>query len=249
MTKIIGIANHKGGVGKTTTAINLGIGLANSKKKVLLVDLDPQANLSLGLGIHNPEATIYGALKGEYELPSINISNSVDLVPSSLDLSGADIELSNEPGREFILKNLIEKVNSSYDYIVIDFPPSLGLLTVNGLVASTGLIIPLEAEFYALRGLTKLIGVIDRVKVRLNPGLKIHGLLLTKFDDRTVLNRNVLEAIESRFKKYLFKTKIRKNISLAEAPARGIDIFSYQCDSHGAEDYKNLIREFLKSGA
>jgi len=246
MTKVIGVANHKGGVGKTTTAINLGMGLANSKKKVLLIDFDAQANLTLGLGINNPETTIYGALKGEYKLPLISVNGNVDIVPSNLDLSGAEIELSNEPGREFLLKNLIDKVNSRYDYILIDCPPSLGLLTINGLVASTGLIIPLEAEFYALRGLTKLLGVIDRVKVKLNPGLKIHGLLLTKFDARTVLNRSVLEAIESKFKKELFKTKIRKNISLAEAPARGIDIFSYQCDSHGAEDYKNLIKEFLK---
>ncbi len=246
MNTVIGIANHKGGVGKTTTAINLGIGLANSKKKVLLIDFDAQANLTLGLGINNTEATIYGALKGDYKLPSININSNVDIVPSSLDLSGAEIELSGEPEREFILKNLIDKVNSRYDYILIDCPPSLGLLTINGLVASTGLIIPMEAEFYALRGLAKLLGVIDRVKVRLNTKLKIHGLLLTKFDSRTVLNRSVLEAIESKFKKELFETKIRKNIALAEAPARGEDIFSYQPDSHGAEDYKNLTREILK---
>jgi len=246
MTEVIGIANHKGGVGKTTTAINLGIGLANNKKKVLLIDFDAQANLTLGLGINNPEATIYGALKGEYKLPLISVNGNVDIVPSNLDLSGAEIELSNEPGREYLLKNLIDKVNSRYDYILIDCPPSLGLLTINGLVASTGLIIPLEAEYYALSGLTKLLGVIDKVKRRLNTGLKIHGLLLTKFDARTVLNRSVLEAMKSKFKKELFKTKIRKNIALAEAPARGEDIFSYQPDSHGAEDYKNLIKEILK---
>jgi chromosome partitioning protein len=246
MSKIISISNHKGGVGKTTSAINIGAGLNKLGKKVLLIDLDPQANLSQSLGIIEPERNIYGALRGEYKLQPIEILKGLDVIPSTLDLSGAEIEMSGEAGREYILKELIEPIRDSYDYILIDSPPSLGLLTINSFTASDEILIPLQAQYLALQGLTKLIEVVDKIKRRLNKELKVGGVFITQYDSRKVLNRDVAETIKAHFKDEVFKTKIRDNIALAEAPANGLDIFRYNPKSYGSEDYLSLSREILK---
>ena len=246
MSKVISISNHKGGVGKTTSAINIGAGLNKLKKKVLLIDLDPQANLSQSLGVIEPERTIYGAIRGEYSLQPIEILKGLDLIPSTLDLSGAEIEMSGEAGREYILKELIDPIRDSYDFIIIDSPPSLGLLTINSFTASDEILIPLQAQYLALQGLTKLIEVVDKIKRRLNKELKVGGVFITQYDSRKVLNRDVAETIKAHFKDEVFKTKIRDNIALAEAPANGLDIFRYSPKSYGAEDYLSLSKEILK---
>lgn len=246
MSKVISISNHKGGVGKTTSAINIGAGLNKLKKKVLLIDLDPQANLSQSLGVIEPERTIYGAIRGEYKLQPIEILKGLDLIPSTLDLSGAEVEMSGEAGREYILKELIDPIKSSYDYVIIDSPPSLGLLTINSFTASDEILIPLQAQYLALQGLTKLIEVVDKIKRRLNKGLSIGGVFITQYDSRKVLNRDVVATIEAHFKDEVFKTKIRDNIALAEAPAQGLDIFRYNPKSYGAEDYLKLCKELIK---
>lgn len=243
MSKIIAISNHKGGVGKTTSTINLGAGLNKLGKKVLLIDLDPQANLSQSLGIIEPERTIYGALRGLHGLEPISILPGLDVVPSTLDLSGAEIELSGEAGREYILKELLEPLRKKYSYILIDSPPSLGLLTINAFTASDQVFIPLQAQYLALQGLAKLVEVIDKIKRRLNPGLRIGGVFITQYDSRKVLNRDVVEAIKGHFPKELFSTVIRDNVALAEAPAQGLDIFRYNSKSNGAEDYLSLAKE------
>lgn len=245
MSKVISISNHKGGVGKTTSAINLGAGLNKLGKRILLIDLDPQANLSQSLGILEPERTIYGAIRGEYKLQPIEILPGLDVIPSTLDLSGAEVEMSSEPGREYILRELIEPIRSSYDYILIDSPPSLGLLTLNSFVASDEVLIPLQAQYLALQGMTKLIEVIGKIQKRLNKELKVKGVFITQYDSRKVLNRDVVVAIERYFPDEVFSTKIRDNIALAEAPAQGIDIFRYSPKSSGAEDYLALSRELL----
>lgn len=246
MSKVISISNHKGGVGKTTSAINIGAGLNLLKKKVLLIDLDPQANLSQSLGLINEPINIYGALRGEYKLQPIEILKGLDVIPSTLDLSGAEVELSSEPGREYILKELIEPLRSSYDFIIIDSPPSLGLLTINSFTASDEILIPLQAQYLALQGLAKLIEVVDKIKGRLNKGLKIGGVFITQYDSRKVLNRDVLDTIQAHFKDQVCKTKVRDNIALAEAPSQGLDIFRYNNKSKGAEDYLALSKEVLK---
>lgn len=246
MGKILSISNHKGGVGKTTSAINIGAGLNKLGKKVLLIDLDPQANLSQSLGLINQEKTIYGALKGEYKLEPITVLKGLDVIPSTLDLSGAEIELSSEPGREYILKELIDNIKDSYDFIIIDSPPSLGLLTINSFTAADEIIIPLQAQFLAMQGLAKLVEVVEKIKSRLNKGLKVGGVFITQYDGRKVLNRDVFETINAHFKSEVFETKVRDNIALAEAPAQGLDIFRYNAKSNGAEDYMALAKEILK---
>jgi chromosome partitioning protein len=246
MSKVISISNHKGGVGKTTSAINIGAGLNLLKKKVLLIDLDPQANLSQSLGLINQDKNIYGALRGEYKLEPITILKGLDVIPSTLDLSGAEVELSSEPGREYILKELIDPLRGSYDFIIIDSPPSLGLLTINSFTASDEILIPLQAQFLALQGLAKLVEVVDKIKQRLNKGLIVGGVFITQYDSRKVLNRDVVETIQAHFKDEVFKTKIRDNIALAEAPSQGLDIFRYNSKTNGAEDYLALSKEVLK---
>lgn len=246
MSKVISISNHKGGVGKTTSVINIGAGLNKLGKKILLIDLDPQANLSQSLGLTDPERTIYGALRGEYGLQPVEIITGLDVIPSTLDLSGAEVELSGEAGREYILKELIEPLRASYDYILIDSPPSLGLLTINALTASDEILIPLQAQYLALRGLTKLMEVVGKIQKRLNRELRVGGVFITQYDSRKILNRDISATIETHFKDEVFTTRIRDNIALAEAPAQGMDIFRYQPKSYGAEDYLSLSKEILK---
>jgi len=246
MSKVISISNHKGGVGKTTSAINIGAGLNKLGKKVLLIDLDPQANLSQSLGLVNEESNIYGALRGDYKLQPVEVLQGLDVIPSTLDLSGAEVEMSGEAGREYILRELIDPVRGSYDYILIDSPPSLGLLTINSFTASDEVFIPLQAQFLALQGLTKLLEVIDKIQKRLNKELKVGGVFITQYDSRKVLNRDVVATIETHFKEKVFKTKVRDNIALAEAPAQGLDIFRYNPKSYGALDYLALSKEILK---
>ena len=246
MSKVISISNHKGGVGKTTSSINIGAGLNKLGKKILLIDLDAQANLSQSLGLGEEPINIYGALKGDYKLQPIEILKGLHIIPSTLDLSGAEVELSGEAGREYILKELIEPLKSSYDYIIIDSPPSLGLLTINSFTASDEIFIPLQAQYLAIQGLTKLLEVVEKIQKRLNKKLKIGGVFITQYDSRKVLNRDVLNTIKEHFKEVAFKTIIRDNVALAEAPTQGQDIFRYSPKSYGAEDYLNLCKEIVK---
>lgn len=246
MSKIIAISNHKGGVGKTTTAVNLGAGLASLGKRVLLIDIDPQANLSQSLGVIEHERNIYGAIQGLYPLEPVGIYTGLDLIPATLDLSGAETKLQAEPGREYILRELIAPIRNRYDYILIDTPPSLGLLTLNAFTAADEVYIPLQAQYLALQGLTALNEVIELIQKRLNKALRVTGVIVTQYDSRKILNREVVETIRGRFDGAVFKTLIRDNIALAEAPIKGLDIFRYAPKSYGAEDYLAICREVLK---
>ncbi len=245
MGYIISLLNHKGGVGKTTSAINIGAGLVELGQKVLLIDLDPQANLTLALGVPRQPTSIYEAIRGEAELVPYTVKDNMDVVGSTLDLSGAEMELINEAGREFILKELFAPIREEYDYVIIDCPPSLGLLTLNALTSSDFVYIPLQTEFLAMQGLAKIKQVIQKVKVRLNKDLQIGGVIATMYDARKVLNRDVVETIKKYFGELVFETMIRDTVALAEAPAQRQDIFDYSRNSSGAEDYLNLSREIL----
>ena len=214
----------------------------------MVIDLDGQANLTESFGYSiEEERTVYGAMKGEYPLPIIETGSGISLVPSCLDLSAAESELINEPGREMILRGLIAKVPevNKYDYILIDCPPSLGLLTLNALTASDYLIIPVQAQFLAMRGMAKIMNVIQIVQERLNSGLKVGGIIITQYDQRKTLNKSVTELIKDSFCDQVFKTIIRDNVSLAEAPIKGQNIYEYNKNSYGAKDYMELAKEVL----
>lgn len=242
----IAFTNQKGGVGKTTTTINTGAGLSKIGYKVLLVDIDPQANLTYSLKIHSSKMkkNIYHMLKGQYSARDIIMEhNGFDLLPASIELSGAEMELVNEPAREQILRSALKEVEEDYDYILLDCPPNLGLLTLNAFTAADELVIVLQSEYLALHGLSKLMDLIKIVQQRLNPGLKVEGIVCTLFDKRKNLNREVVGHIREHFGAKVFETVIRDNIALAEAPSHHKTIFEYDSKSHGAQDYMELAKE------
>lgn len=248
MARIIALVNQKGGVGKTTSTINIGAGLHRAGKRVLLVDIDPQGNLTVSVGIeaHTLPLTIFELLKGECVIQDAIIERGYDVVPADIRLSGADMELSGIPGREMLLKEALVQITGSYDYILIDCPPSLGLITLNGLTAANEIFIPLQAEFLALNGMAQLLNTVKAVKKRLNPVLDITGIVVTLYDNRKNLNKEVLEKIRQYFPDKTFCTLIRDNIALAEAPSFGMDIYEYKAESNGAEDYKALCDEIIR---
>ncbi len=250
MAKTIAIFNQKGGVGKTTTAVNFSSVLANKGYKVLLVDNDPQGNLSSGVGIVKAdlEHSIYNVLIQEVDISHAIIETEfphLSILPGSVDLAGAEIELIEFENREFLLKDQLDKVMSQYDYVIIDCPPSLGLLTINALVAADSVLIPIQCEYYALEGVSQLVNTFTLIKEKINPKLKIEGVLLSMFDGRTNLSIQVVEEVKKHFKRLVYSTIIPRNIRLAEAPSFGLPIIHYDLKSKGAEAYMELVDEFL----
>jgi chromosome partitioning protein len=239
--------NHKGGVGKTTSTVNIGAGLHRMEKRVLLIDLDPQANLTLHLLGEPDGRTIYGALKSEYALPIVKIKPGFDIVISTLDLSAAEMELQSEPGREYLLHELVEPYINDYDYILIDCPPSLGLLTINALSTSTEIIIPVESSAFSLKGMTKLFDIIDKVKFRLNKNLKSYKILITKYDSRKTIQRQITEHIQKQQSAKAFKTIIRTNVTLEEASMSQCSVFDLDAKSPGAKDYMSVCHEIINT--
>lgn len=249
--RVISLVNQKGGVGKTTTTKNLGAGLVREGKRVLLIDLDPQANLTYSLGIRpeNDDAmrTMYEVLKGTAKLKDIILAhdNGVKLAPAHINLSASELELTSQAGRELILKEAVQPVLHDYDYILIDCAPSLGILTLNALVASREVFIPLQTEFLAMQGMSKLLETLSVVKQRLNHDIEVTGIIGTMYDGRKNLPQEIVSSVRQHFGDKLFKTLIRSNVSLAEAPSYGQDIFSYKPDSMGAKDYQALAKEVI----
>lgn len=252
MSTIIAIANQKGGVGKTTTAINLGAGLGALERRVLLVDSDPQGNATRGLGGRATTPQLYHALVGEAPLSAVIRPSgfpNLDLVPSARDLVGVEVEFVGKSGWEEILKEVLAEVANRYDTILIDCPPSLGHLTVSALNAAQGVLVPLQCEYFALEGVSELLATIERIQGGLNPHLAIAGVLLTMYDDRTNLSRDVAEEIRRHFAGQVYDAVVPRNIRLAEAPSHGLPIFQYDIKSRGAEAYLALAREFLRRTA
>ena len=247
MNRIIAIVNQKGGVGKTTTAINLGAALARAGRRVLLVDVDPQANLTASLGVQAGDApTLYRVLRGDAPArEAIVRRGGYDVLPAGIDLSGAEIEFAAAAGREFLLSEALAPVLPDYDYALLDCAPSLGLLTLGALTLAGEVFIPLQSEYLALQGVSQLLQTVQVVCRRLNPRLAVTGIVATLYDQRKRLNREVIENIASYFGAKLFSTRIRDNISLAEAPSYGQDIFEYRPDSYGAQDYAALAAEVI----
>ncbi len=254
MGKVIVIANQKGGVGKTTTAINLAAGLAVLEHKTLIIDADPQANATSGVGIdpRNVTTSIYECIMDDVDPRTIISATStpyLDLIPAHIDLVGAEIEMINLPSREKMMRKVIDHVRNDYDFILIDCSPSLGLITVNALTAADSVIIPVQCEYFALEGLGKLLNTIKIVQSRLNPGLDIEGILLTMYDNRLNLAKQVVEEVKTHFQQMVFSTIINRNTKLGEAPSFGNTIMTHDINSMGAINYLNLAREILQKNA
>ncbi len=253
MGRIIAIANQKGGVGKTTTSTNLSACLAEMNKKVLLIDIDPQGNATSGVGVdkNQLENTVYEMIIGECKLEECilrNVIDNLDLLPSNVNLSGAEIDLIGVESREYILKKSIDEIKDNYDFIIIDCPPSLNMLTVNAMTTADSVLVPIQCEYYALEGLSQLIHTINLVKERLNPGLEIEGVVFTMYDARTNLSLQVVENVKENLRQNVYKTIIPRNIRLAEAPSHGLPINLYDSKSAGAESYRLLAEEVANYG-
>ena len=253
MGRIIAVANQKGGVGKTTTAINLSSCLASLGKKVLAIDMDPQGNMTSGLGIDKNEVeyTVYELILGQVGIEKVickDALENLDVLPTNINLSAAEIELIGVEEKEFIIRKEVDKVKKNYDFIVIDCPPSLSMLTINAMTTADSVLVPIQCEYYALEGLSQLIHTIDLVKERLNPELKIEGVVFTMYDARTNLSLHVVENVKDNLQQTIYKTIIPRNIRLAEAPSHGLPINLYDPKSSGAESYMLLAEEVINKG-